>query len=70
MAAFLAVKSVLSPLDALIGEDPGIGGSDEGAGVGRSCIISTMAAVVAFQGLSRIVRRLSGSRLAGNTEDR
>lgn len=35
----LTLSSGLTPLSALIGDDPGTGGSDDGAGVGRSCII-------------------------------
>lgn len=35
----LAETCALLPLNALIGDEPGIAGSDEGAGVGRSCII-------------------------------
>lgn len=42
MAAVLAAIIILSPFNALMGDDPGIGGSDEGAGVGRSCIIFAM----------------------------
>ena len=47
-AAALAVSIALSALDGLTGDDPGIGGSDEGAGVGRSCIILAAEAQSGF----------------------